>query len=65
MDTWKFYDITHREHVVCNPTSSDLPAENLVHVGDDGWSQGWIERSDGRKNALLHTLGGGSLPYQR
>ena len=21
MDTWKFYDITHREHVVCNPTS--------------------------------------------
>src|SRR5512143_3756156 len=23
MDTWKFYDITHREHVVCNPTSSD------------------------------------------
>jgi len=23
MDTWKFYDITHREHVVCNPTSLD------------------------------------------
>jgi len=23
MDTWKFYDITHREHVVCNPTSDD------------------------------------------
>lgn len=21
MDIWKFYDITHREHVVCNPTS--------------------------------------------
>jgi len=21
MDTWKLYDITHREHVVCNPTS--------------------------------------------
>lgn len=21
MDTWKFYDITHRDHVVCNPTS--------------------------------------------
>lgn len=20
MDTWKFYDLTHREHVVCNPT---------------------------------------------
>jgi len=23
MDMWKFYDITHREHVVCNPTSED------------------------------------------
>lgn len=23
MDTWKFYDITHREHVVCNPTSEE------------------------------------------
>jgi len=23
MDTWKFYDITHREHVVCNPTSAE------------------------------------------
>ena len=23
MDTWKFYDITHREHTVCNPTSAD------------------------------------------
>ncbi|MRR11644.1 class I SAM-dependent methyltransferase, partial [bacterium] len=21
MDTWKFFDITHGEHVVCNPTS--------------------------------------------
>jgi len=40
MDTWKFYDITHREHVVCNPTSNDklarlvgllrLPAETRV-----------------------------------
>ena len=21
MDTWKFYDVTHREHVICNPSS--------------------------------------------
>jgi ubiquinone/menaquinone biosynthesis C-methylase UbiE len=21
LDRWKFYDITHRDHVVCNPTS--------------------------------------------
>jgi SAM-dependent methyltransferase len=40
MDTWKFYDVTHRDHVVCNPTSLakldeligllDLPAEPRV-----------------------------------
>jgi len=23
MDMWKFYDITHREHVACNPTSEE------------------------------------------
>lgn len=23
MDTWKFFDITHREHRVCNPTSAE------------------------------------------
>ena len=23
MDTLKFYDITHREHVVCNPMSEE------------------------------------------
>jgi SAM-dependent methyltransferase len=23
MDTWKFYDITHREHAVCNPMNDD------------------------------------------
>ena len=26
MDTWKFYDITHREHVVCNPMSEEALA---------------------------------------
>jgi SAM-dependent methyltransferase len=28
MDTWKFYDITHRNHVICNPTSG----EKLGHL---------------------------------
>jgi SAM-dependent methyltransferase len=23
LDTWKFYDVTHREHAVCNPTSDE------------------------------------------
>ena len=26
MDTWKFHDITHREHVVCNPTNEEALA---------------------------------------
>jgi len=40
MDSWKYYDITHRDHVVCNPTSLakldeligllDLPAEPRI-----------------------------------
>jgi SAM-dependent methyltransferase len=48
MDTWKFYDITHREHVVCNPTSLGklarlvsllrLPAE--AHVVDIACGKG-------------------------
>ena len=21
MDVWKFFDITHREHIICNPMS--------------------------------------------
>ena len=28
MDIWKFYDITHREHLICNPTSD----EKLTHL---------------------------------
>jgi len=33
MDTWKFYDITHRDHVVCNPTS--LPKlDELIELLD-------------------------------
>ena len=37
MDTWKFYDITHREHVVCNPTSEEKLARlvGLLRLPDD------------------------------
>jgi SAM-dependent methyltransferase len=31
MDIWKFYDITHREHVVCNPMSQQALAR-LVEI---------------------------------
>jgi SAM-dependent methyltransferase len=27
VNTWKFYDITHRDHVICNPTSVDKLGE--------------------------------------
>lgn len=33
MDTWKFYDITHRDHVVCNPTSL-AKLEEIVRLVD-------------------------------
>ena len=34
MDTWKFYDITHRDHVICNPTSIAKLDEviELIHL---------------------------------
>jgi SAM-dependent methyltransferase len=31
MDTWKFFDITHRQHEVCNPTSEEK-LERLVDL---------------------------------
>ena len=33
MDTWKFYDITHRDYVVCNPTSVAKLDEIITLVG--------------------------------
>jgi SAM-dependent methyltransferase len=34
LDTWKFYDITHRDHVLCNPTSVAKLDEviGLIHL---------------------------------
>jgi len=34
MDIWKFYDITHREHVICNPTSEEklMRLVKLLHL---------------------------------
>lgn len=33
MDIWKYYDITHRNHVVCNPTSEEKLARLVDLVG--------------------------------
>jgi len=30
MDLWKFFDITHREHVVCNPISIEKLEELIA-----------------------------------
>src|SRR5512139_3338905 len=37
MDTWKFYDITHHDHVVCNPTSEEKLARlvGLLRLSPD------------------------------
>ncbi len=50
MDTWKFYDVTHRDHVVCNPSSParldeliallDLPPD--PRVLDIASGKGWF-----------------------
>lgn len=33
MDTWKFYDITHKKHLVCNPTS-EAKLAHLIRLLD-------------------------------
>ena len=37
MDIWKFFDVTHREHVVCNPTSEEKLARlvELLRLSPD------------------------------
>ena len=32
METWKFYDITHRDHVVCNPTGIEKLGEVIARL---------------------------------
>ncbi len=34
MDFWKYYDVTHKEHLVCNPTSVEKLTEliTLLHL---------------------------------
>jgi ubiquinone/menaquinone biosynthesis C-methylase UbiE len=35
VDTWKLYDITHRDHVICNPTSTGK-LDELIELLDLG-----------------------------
>jgi SAM-dependent methyltransferase len=76
MDTWKFYDITHRDHVVCNPTSVerldrvvdllDLPAEPRVldiACGKGEFLMRVGERYGGPGGAALHATGVDISPF--
>ncbi|MHA2386238.1 MAG: SAM-dependent methyltransferase, partial [Candidatus Thorarchaeota archaeon] len=48
MDTWKYFDITHRHHLLCNPTSktkferlcSLLKLQSSAHVLDIACGKG-------------------------
>jgi SAM-dependent methyltransferase len=76
MNTWKFYDITHRDHVVCNPTSLekverivallDLPDE--PRVLDIACGKGELllrvgERYGGTEGGRFHGTGVDTSPF--
>jgi SAM-dependent methyltransferase len=76
METWKFYDITHRDHLVCNPTSIeklqrvidllDLPPN--PRVVDIACGKGELlmrvgERYGGRGGESFHATGVEISPF--
>ncbi|HEX5589751.1 MAG TPA: methyltransferase domain-containing protein [Candidatus Limnocylindrales bacterium] len=76
MDTWKYFDITHRDHVVCNPTSLakldeligllDLPPEPRVldlACGKGEWLLRLAERYGGPGGAGFHGVGVDISPF--
>ena len=75
MDTWKFYDITHRDHVVCNPTSLskldevigllDLPPDPRVLDVACGKGELLFRLAErvGRSGARFHGVGVDASPF--
>jgi len=76
VDTWKFYDVTHRDHVVCNPTSPDRLDELIAlldlprgpHVLDIASGKGWFlcrvaERYGGGQGAGVAGVGIDISPF--
>lgn len=76
MDPWKFYDITHRDHVVCNPTSLgklaeligllDLPAGPRVldiACGKGAFLLGLAERYGGPQGSGFRGVAVDQSPY--
>ncbi len=52
MDTWKFYDITHRDHVLCNPTSIEK-VDEIVGLLDPGASPRILDVASGKGEFLV------------
>ncbi len=53
MDMWKFYDITHREHVVCNPTSEEKLARLIELLRLPKGAQ-VVDIASGKGEFLIH-----------
>lgn len=52
MDIWKFYDITHRNHVICNPTSEEKLAR-LVEMVQLGRGARAVDIASGKGEFLM------------
>jgi len=52
LDTWKFYDITHKKHLVCNPTS-DTKLSYLVRLLDLPRGAGVVDIACGKGEFLI------------
>ena len=52
MDTWKFYDITHREHILCNPMNMEK-LEQLVTLLNLGPGARVLEIASGKGEFII------------
>jgi SAM-dependent methyltransferase len=52
LDTWKFYDITHKRHLVCNPTS-EAKLVHLVRLLDLPKGAGVVDIACGKGEFLI------------
>ena len=55
MDTWKFYDITHRDHVVCNPTSVEK-LDELIGLLDLGPEPRVLDVASGKGEFIVRVV---------
>jgi SAM-dependent methyltransferase len=55
LDTWKFYDITHKKHLVCNPTS-EAKLVHLVRLLDLPKGAGVVDIACGKGEFLIRLV---------